>query len=225
VNEPLTALDLKWWSLGLTAANIVVSAAVSFIGARLTHGYTDDRERRKETAAAEQNRRERLRDKAEELVASLYAYAEDQGKQGMYIASLGVYSGTGKTAPEMPVRTGISPKANADMLQRLYFPQWQDLMHAVTKSAMPLQQFWNDELALIGSNAQLWKTSSQPTYGTRQAPLTVTVDTAVNQFADAVRNKIEVLFPEPTPVSAPTPTSQSLLARGWALAATKIGWS
>jgi hypothetical protein len=205
-----TALDMQRWTPFVTFGNILVSAMVAIIATWLAHKFTDDRERRKEAATAEQSRRHRLCEKLEQMIAALYEYVDEQGKHGLYVASLGIFSGTGAQAPDEPLRADMPPKSRAEMLQRLYFPELKELMFAMTVAGQPLNKFWSDELSAIGADANQWRATGKLTYTTRQTPLLFALSQSVNNLADAARDKI-------TALSADMPRQQrpATLRRVW----------
>jgi hypothetical protein len=177
-------------------ANLIIPATVAVIATWLAHKFTDSREQRKEAATAEQSRRDRLREKLEQMIAALYEYVDEQGKHGLHVAALGIYSGTGAQVPDEPLRTDMPPKNRAEMLQRLYFPELRELMFAMMRAEQPLNQFWSNELGAIGADANTWRATGKLTYTTRQSPLLFALAQAVNNLADAARDKINVLSAE-----------------------------
>jgi hypothetical protein len=206
-------IDVQWWAVRVTAVNSLITALVAIAATYFSHKFTDEREMRKEAVLAEQGRRDRLREKLEQLIAALYEYVDEQGKHGLHVVALGIYSGTGTEAPDEPLRADMPPKVRAEMLQRLYVPEFSALMFAMLAAEQPLNQFWSSEIGPISADANQWRATGRLTYTTRQGPLLFALAQAVNNLADAAREKITALSADVPRPQRPAMTLRAVWAR------------
>jgi hypothetical protein len=203
VSDPAT-LEIQWWAVRVTLLNSCITAAVAIVATWAAHRFTDDREQRKEVAAAEQAGKDRVRERLEQMITALYEYVDQQRRHGTYVATLGICSGTGSNAPDEAVPTSMEPKVRAEMLQRLYFPEWANLMSAISAAEAALAQFWVDELAGIAADANHWRATRKNTYSTRQGQPQRALTTAVDNLADAARDRIAALSAKAAPLAPVT---------------------
>jgi hypothetical protein len=214
MGAPLTPVDVQTWAVGVTAVNALISAAVAIFGTSRAHTLTDRREQRKERVAAEEAHRAADRERIEQLVESLHEHMQEQRRQGMHLANLGVAAAYGGEIAPYTERGELSPFARALMLQQIYFPEWSAALLTVTQANHALATFWSDESAALAADPKQWFATSRPTYVEREGACHSALLAAVGHVITLARDRITELrsaAPQPVP-----PASAFYKAFAWA---------
>ena len=164
-------------TFGSVALGGVLAMLGGFFGSLWNHNLTLRREERG-------LRRERIL----RIIECLLETEKAMSEWALYVGSLGVYSATGKPAPDQTHRFN-DRYDEALAIQRLYFPDLLTAMVVVRQAKVAHNNFVGHHLELIASDARKWLVEEKPSYGSGSGAALQRYQESLHALIETIRLK------------------------------------
>jgi hypothetical protein len=181
-----------WLPAIATIVSGVVAAVVAIGVTWLGHKFTLRREVTKFANEQAVARKAFLREKLEALVAHAGEHITYLNSHSDHIATLGVHSANGSTAPdENHSPDGAVALDKARAIVTLYFPSLAPILDEIDATTLAHLRFTSEEISVIAADAAGWSKNQAKTYSTRSVNILGEVMRANKKLSQAARRMIE----------------------------------
>jgi hypothetical protein len=187
---------VAWLPAIATIASGFLAGAVALGVTWMNHRFTHRREAAKTAADRAAARKDRLREKLEELLAFASEHADFRSAEGMHVASMGIHAARGQAIPDRdPDPSGARALNRARAIISLYFPELDGSMRTIEAGTTSHLEFIRREIDLLASDAAAWQAESEPTFGRRSSEAMADILRGNIALAQAARTWINQNYP------------------------------